>query len=311
MPNLGPKPAEVAPASVAQDPAALLPVSVLLLTYNEETGIETCLRNVCSFAADVVVLDSFSTDRTLEICRRYPCRIIQHEFLNFSEQRNWALQNIDWKYDWLLTVDADETFPEALIKEIGQALELPDINGYWINRRYIFLQRWIKYGGKYPLWTIRLYRRSKTRHEERASTAHALVEGRTAYLQNDIIHEDLKDLHSLLHRHNRYSTADAMELLMLEHGQLHQGVEPRLFGNVVERRRWIKDKIWPKLPFRPLLIFGYQYFFRLGFLDGYAGFVFCVLMGIQVFHMDVKLYEMRQRLARGLLEIDSRNVFRS
>ncbi len=288
-----------------------LPLSALLLTYNEETGIEACLKNICSFVEDVVVLDSFSTDRTLEIARRYPCRVVQHEFLNFAEQRNWALHNVDWKYDWLLTVDADETFPEPLMQEIGQAIQSPDVNGYWINRRYIFLERWIKYGAKYPLWTVRMYRRSKTRHEDRASTAHALVEGKTARLQNDIIHEDLKDLYSLLHRHNRYSTADAMELLLLEHGLLKRGVEPRLLGNVVERRRWIKDKLWPMLPFRPLLIFCYQYFARFGFLDGYPGFIFCVLMSIQVFHMDIKLYEMRRRLKRGLLELDSRNVFHS
>src|SRR5205807_346244 len=124
------------------------------------------------------------------------------------------------------------------------------------------------------------------------------------YLKHDIIHEDLKDLYSFLQRHNRYSTADAMELLLLESSQLKQGVEPKLFGNVVERRRWIKDKIWPKLPFRPLIIFCYQYFLRAGFLDGYPGFVFCVLMSIQVFHMDIKLYEMRQRVRRGLLEAD-------
>jgi glycosyltransferase involved in cell wall biosynthesis len=289
----------------------MLPLSILVLTYNEEMGIETCLKNVCSFAGDVVVLDSFSTDGTVEICRRYPCRIVQHEFLNFAEQRNWALAKIDWKYDWLLTVDADETFPEALVSEIGEALKVPDIDGYWINRRYIFLQRWIKYGAKYPLWTIRLYRRSKTKHEDRASTAHALVEGKTAYLKNDIVHEDLKDLYSLLHRHNRYSTADAMELLLLERGLLKRGVEPRFFGNTVERRRWIKDKLWPRLPFRPVVLFCYQYFARLGFLDGYPGFVFCVLMAIQVFHMDIKLYEMRQREARGLLKVDPRNVFRS
>src|SRR5436190_141530 len=145
------------PVGSAENRAGLLPISALLLTYNEEVGIEACLRSVCSFASDVVVLDSFSTDRTLEICRRYSCRVVQHEFLNFSEQRNWALEKIDWKHDWLLTVDADETFPSALIQEIGEALQTADsagVNGYWINRRYIFLQRWIKYGAKYPLWTI-------------------------------------------------------------------------------------------------------------------------------------------------------------
>src|SRR5258708_15048468 len=118
-------------AGATESRPAQLPLSVLLLAYNEEEGIETCLRNVCSFADDVVVLDSFSTDRTLEICRRYPCRIVQHEFLNFSQQRNWALgpENISWKHDWLLTVDADETFPAALVQEMAEALRTAESAG--------------------------------------------------------------------------------------------------------------------------------------------------------------------------------------
>jgi glycosyltransferase involved in cell wall biosynthesis len=289
----------------------MLPLSALLLTYNEEANIEVCLKNISSFVEDIVVLDSFSADRTLEIARRYPCRILQHEFLNFAEQRNWALQNIEWRHDWLLTVDADETFPPELVAELGPAIADSRFDGYFINRKYVFLGRWIRYGAKYPLWSIRLFRRSKTRHEERASTAHALVDGPTGYLQNDIVHQDLKDLYHLLARHNRYSTADARELLLLERGLLKKGVAPRLFGSPPERRRFIKDRIWPHLPFRPLLLFLYQYLFRLGFLDGYPGYVFCALMAVQVFHMDAKLYEMRQRADRGLEQLDPRNVFPS
>lgn len=289
----------------------LLPLSALVLARNEEANLHACLENICSFVEDVVVLDSYSADRTVEIAGRFPCRVLQHEFLNFAEQRNWALRNIHWRHEWLLTVDADETFPEELIREIGGAIRSSQYDGYFINRRYIFLGRWIRHGAKYPLWTIRLFRIARAVHEDRASTAHALVDGPVGYLKHDIRHEDRKSLYYLIDRHNKYSTADAQEMLLLEKGLLQQGVPARFFGNSVERRRAIKEKIWPRLPFKPLLLFLYQYFFRLGFLDGYPGAAFCLLMAIQVFHTDIKLYEMRQRLARGEIELDRRNVFPS
>ncbi len=164
-------------------------------------------------------------------------------------------------------MDSDETFPEPLVEDTCWAIQSPDYSGYFINRRYIFLGRWIRHGAKYPLWTIRLFRIGRAHHEYCASTAHALVDGRVGYLRNDIVHEDRKSLYFLLERHNKYSTADAQEMLLLERGLLKPGVPPRLFGNSVERRRYIKEKVWRRLPLKPLWLFLYQYFFSLGFLD--------------------------------------------
>ncbi len=122
-----PEQSPAAPPVLGRKGQRLLPISALVLTRNEEVNLLHTLENVCSFVNDVVVLDSYSTDRTREVAGRFPCRILQHEFLNFAEQRNWALRNIPWRHEWLLTVDADETFPEPLVEEIGSILNSTEI----------------------------------------------------------------------------------------------------------------------------------------------------------------------------------------
>ena len=271
---------EAAPSAAGVNPAKA-PVSVLVLTRNEEANIADCLKSV-GWADEVFVVDSFSTDRTVVIAERLGAKVCAHRFQGYAAQRNWALGHLPFSNEWVLMLDADERVSAALAAEIARVARDPleGRAGFYLKFRHIFLGRWLKHGGLYPTWLLRLFRRQRVRFEERPLNEHAILNGPAGYLQQPFDHQDRKPLADWVARHNRYAGLEAEEFLQeTVAGGYRSSIRIRLRGSQAERKRWIKLKVWNRLPLlvRPFLFFFRNYFLKLGFLDGRAGFVYHVL----------------------------------
>lgn len=295
-----------------------IPVSVIILTFNEELNIENCLKSIADWASEIIIVDSFSSDRTLEIVKKYTLNIVKHSFVNQAEQFNWALDNLKIKNDWIFRLDADEYLTEELKEEISSSLNpftprsaglrfrlgfgekeissSPEVNGYYIKRRVYFMNRWIKYGGYYPVWFLRLFRKGKARSEERKMDEHIILsEGQAGKLENDFIDDNKKDLSWWIEKHNNYASREAIERMDC---QLEINNHGEKMGGQAARKRWLKDNFYYRLPLfcRAFCYFIYRYFFLLGFLDGREGLIFHFLHAFWYrFLVDAKIYEYRQR----------------
>ena len=283
-----------------------IPVSVLIPAKNEESNLPACLESVAR-ADEVFVVDSQSEDRSVEISEEYGAQVVQFHFNGrWPKKKNWSLDNLPFKNDWSLFVDCDERITEELWDEIEQAIQKPGYNGYYLNRRVFFLGKWIRFGGKYPDWNLRLFRHANGRYEnlnteEIRNTGdnevheHVIVEtGEVGYLKEDMLHIDFRDLYHWLQRHNRYSNWEARVYYNILNGMAEDGtIGANLFGDAVQRKRFLK-KIWVRLPFKPLLRFVLFYFIRLGFLDGQAGYIYGRLLSQYEYQIGVKLFELQK-----------------
>jgi len=279
-----------------------LPISVVILTFNEQANISQCLDSVKNWAGEIFVVDSGSTDNTVHLARCYTDKIYTHEFVNYAAQRNWTQQNLPFTCEWVFHLDAGEHVMPELVVSMRQAFVagVDDTDGFLINRRAIFMGRWIKHGGIYPTYHQRLYRRQKGYCEEREYDQHFKVEGRVVKLQGDIIDEIATDLNSWTISHARWATAEAKEQLRQSHAQVPNSkqVAARLFGSAIERRRWLRQKLYGRVPLfvRPFGYFFVRYFLLLGFLDGIEGFIFHFLQGFWFrFYVDAKIWEAKRQ----------------
>lgn len=277
-------------------------LSVLIPTYNCESLIEDCIKSVKDIADEILAVDSGSADGTLEICKKYGARIISRKYHYSASQKNWAIPQA--KYDWILLIDSDERLTGRLRSEIKRLkraegvgaedfvgaensvgaenfLPLREIDGFKIARRHYFLGKWLKYGGRYPLFNIRLFRKS-CRYEDRDAHAHILLpKERVGELENDIIHYSDRDLEQILAKINRYSTYQANYMMKVS----ERGFDidwSEFFTNPFAFKAAIKD-IWFFIPFAPFWRFVYMYFLRLGFLDGREGFLIAILYSFEDF----------------------------
>jgi glycosyltransferase involved in cell wall biosynthesis len=280
-----------------------LPISVVVPVLNEEKNLPDCLSSV-RFCDEVFVVDSGSKDRTGEVSRRFGAEVVQFDYKpGGPRKKNWSLDSLPFKNEWVLLIDADERITPELEGEIRALFAAgPDADAYYLNRMHFFLGRWLKYGGNYPSWNLRLLKRNAGRYErlgtEELSSAgdvevheHIKVEGQAGYLKEPMLHEDFKDLSHFIDRHNRYSSWDARMRERLANGDGSvDSIQAKFFGQPVERKRFLK-KVWLKLPCKPLMRFLYMYFFRLGFLDGKAGFIYSAFKAVQEFHIGAKQYE--------------------
>ncbi|MGJ3245812.1 MAG: glycosyltransferase family 2 protein [Elainellaceae cyanobacterium] len=282
-----------------------IPVSVLIPAKNEEQNLPACLESV-SRADEIFVVDSQSSDRSGEIATHYGAQVVQFHFNGrWPKKKNWSLEHLPLRNEWVLIVDCDERIPAELWDEIATAIQNPDYNGYYLNRRVFFLGKWIRYGGKYPDWNLRLFRHAKGRYENLSTEEipntgdnevheHVVLTGNVGYLKSDMLHEDFRDLFHWIERHNRYSNWEARVYHNLLTGMGDDGtIGANLFGDSVQRKRFLK-KVWVRLPFKPLLRFILSYGIRLGFLDGRAGYIYARLLSQYEYQIGVKLYELRQ-----------------
>src|SRR5216683_4378341 len=247
------------------------PVSVLVPTLDEEVNLPECLRSL-AWADEIFVVDSFSRDRTVEIAREHGAQVVQHEFQSYSRQKNWALDNLPWRNEWVLIVDADERVPAELRCEIETVLRSSQYDGYYLNRRFIFLGRWIRHAGWYPSWNLRLFRHRLGRYDDREVHEHVVLDGSVGYLRNDLLHLDRRGLDAFVARHNRYSTLEAAaRLKALRHDPDRARLPVSFLASPVQRKRFLRERVWPRMPAKPLALFVYMYLLRRGFMDGRAG----------------------------------------
>ena len=289
-----------------------LPISVVVPVLNEEKNLPDCLASV-RFCDEIFVVDSGSKDRTGDVARQLGASVVQFNYKpGGPRKKNWSLDTLPFRNEWVLLIDADERITPTLQIEMWRLFEEgPRAEGYYLNRMHFFLGRWLRYGGNYPSWNLRLLKRNAGRYErlgtEELSSAgdvevheHILVNGATGYLDEPMLHEDFKDLSHFIDRHNRYSSWDAKmrERLAAGDGAV-DSIKARFFGAPVERKRFLK-KIWLRLPCKPLMRFLYMYIVRLGFLDGRAGLIYSAFKAVQEFHIGAKQFEAQlQRRADG------------
>lgn len=271
-----------------------VPVSVIIPTLDEEVNLPACLDSV-AWADQVIVVDSFSRDRTLAIARERGVHVVQHEFESYSRQKNWALEHLPFRHDWVLIVDADERVTPELRQEIEAVLAAPTCAGYYVNRKFIFLGAWIRHAGWYPSWNLRLFRHRLGRYDDREVHEHVVLDGRAGYLRTDLLHHDQRGLEAYIARHNRYSTLEASARFKAECNAVDRARLPvSLLASPVHRKRYLRERVWPKIPLKPVALFVYMYVIRRGFLDGRAGLALCVFHAFQEFMVGLKLAELRR-----------------
>jgi glycosyltransferase involved in cell wall biosynthesis len=273
----------------------LIPLTAIVLTQDEAGNIAKCLHAIASID-DVVVVDSGSTDDTLALARaaRPEARIFHHPFLDFGDQRNWALDNCQPRHEWILFVDADETCDPELLAEIEGFIRDPGsfVGGYVAGRNY-FLGRWLKHTTFFPSYQLRLLKQGEVRFRKMGHGQAEVTDGPLRYLRHGWRHEGLsKGVAQWIDRHNRYSSAEREHRRALASEPLAIG--EAFSSDAVVRRRALK-RLAARLPGRPLWRFLYAYVWRRGFLDGYPGFLYCLLYLAHDIHIAVKTAEAAYR----------------
>lgn len=281
-------------------------VTVLLAVKNEEVNIERCLKSL-RCAAEVIVLDSYSTDRTASIATQHGCKVIQFDYQGgYPKKRQWALESLSIKTDWVLLLDADEVVPPQLWDEIYSVTESSNhADAYFIRKGFHFLGRRFKFGG-FSHDALLLLKPGKARFERLIEVPgdkldmevheRLLVEGRVGRLNTPLIHEDFKGLQAYIDKHNKYSTWEAnLRFQCLKSGRYgEESVPAKLFGNVQERRRWLKN-VAVRVPFEAWLWFFYHYIVKLGFLEGRPGLIASQIRSQYIANVRAKLWEIKNR----------------
>ncbi len=271
-----------------------IPVTVMIFTLNEEIHLPRCLESV-RWCDDVIVVDSFSGDRTKEICEAQGIGLHEHAFEGFGPQRNWALDTIKTKHSWILILDADEWVPETLVRELERIARRDpgEFGAYRIRRRFHMWGRWLKRSALYPTWVVRFVRKGRVRYADRGHAETQTVDGKVGSLQSDLMDENLKGIDEWFERQGRYARKEAERELKEE-----QSAEPILSGIISSdplRRRAGLKRLGNKLPCRGLFYFVYAYVLRGGFLEGRDGFTFCVMKAMYQQMIAVKKYDLRRR----------------
>jgi glycosyltransferase involved in cell wall biosynthesis len=281
--------------------AAKLPISVIIPVRNEANNLPRCLQAL-NGVDEVYVVDSQSTDQTVEIARSCGAKVVQFHYRGgWPKKRQWAMDTLPITHDWILLLDADEILTPALAKEIRSAIQNPVVDGYFAQLRIRFLGRVLRHGDV-GLWKLILFRRGRGRYECRlreqdASMAdmeiheHVIVEGVVAKLKNPLVHENVESLSRYIQKHNEYSNWESR--ILLQSGNDHD-LPASLFGTQAQRRRWLKRNLfaWPG---SSLLLFLYRYVLRLGFLDGVSGLIYCTFQAVQMFHTKAKICELQKK----------------
>lgn len=291
-----------------------LDLTTIILTYNEERHIRRCLENVCPISKRVIVVDSPSTDGTVEICREFDnVEVVVHKYPgNQAAQFNWAIDNIHIDTEWVLRIDADEYLLPELVEEMFQKVpDMPaDVTGIELKRRHIFMGKWVK-RGIYPVILLRMFRVGKARYDNRMMDEHlALSEGRTVVMEHDFCDHSLINVSDYCRKHLNYAEREAAEIIIDSFDLRVDGEEP---GNKSQKakdaglgaqaqEKHKKKGGYNKLPlfWRSFAYFCYRYFLKGGFLDGKEGFLFAFIQGWWYRTMvDAKVLEARKAVLDG------------
>ena len=290
-------------AEAVQDIAAVtLPISVIVPVRNEGRNLRRCLESLRG-AGEVYVIDSQSTDDTVEIARSFGAQVVQfHYHGGWPKKRQWALDMLPLQYEWVLLLDADESLTPALASEMERAIRNPQVDGYYIGLEMFFLGKRLRHGGP-KLHKLSLFRRGKGAFECRAQQQdtsmcdmevheHVMVSGATRKLKERLLHRNVDNLSRYIHKHNEYSNWEAQVRRESgrEPGNDKRELRARFFGSQAERRRWIRKRFFA-VPGVSVFFMIYKYVFCLGFLDGVPGLIYCGFQGIQFFQIKAKLYE--------------------
>jgi glycosyltransferase involved in cell wall biosynthesis len=282
-----------------------VPVSVVIPIKNEAANLPRCLGSV-RWADEIIVVDSQSTDGSIEIAQQNGAAVVQFQFGGtWPKKKNWSLENISFRNQWVFILDADEVLPGGSEQEFASAIaEAGPIAGYWINRRFMFMGRWLQHA-YYPNWNLRLFRHSLGRYEKLTDSPtesgdnevheHVIVKGPTGRLRSEIDHYAFPSVEIFVEKHNRYSNWEAR----VAANRLIRGTAGHFNEMPVGMRRKLK-LLSHRLPFRPLLRFLYIYVWQKGFLDGREGYYFARLHAMYEFLCVAKTHELKKRAKSDL-----------
>ncbi len=268
--------------------------TVIILSFNSEATLAATLSSACKVSDEIFVVDSFSSDGTVDIARSIGTTVVQHAFEHYGAQRNWAIENLPITRPWQLHLDADEWMNDRLVAAIQGLPEEPEHSGYFVPRYLRFLGRVLRHGGMSPTWHLRLFRTGTGRCENRKYDQHFLLSsGTSGKLPGEMIDDIRMPLTEWTARHNRWSDGEVAELQTEE---TSTRVKPDAFGNPAQRKRFLRGK-YNRMPLfsRALAVFIYRFVFRLGVLDGTEGRIYWVLQTFWFrFLVDAKIWERRQ-----------------
>lgn len=291
-------------------------VAVIILTFNESLHLRRAIQHVASFAREIFVIDSYSTDETVKIATSLGARVMQHPFQNQARQFQWALDHAPITAEWVMRLDADEVVEADLAQEIVDKLpQLPsDVTGVNLNRKTIFMGKFIRHGGRYPLMLLRIWRRGKARIEDRWMDEHVyLLEGRAVTFHGGFADHNLLDLTYFTNKHNRYSSREAVEILNQRIGLLGARVDLTSVQTARQSRvkRFLKESVYNRIPFEisTFVYFLFRYVIQLGFLDGKEGLIYHSLQGFWYrFLVGAKLHELEHAIQNASSDSEIRST---
>ncbi len=281
-----------------------LPITALVMTKNEDKNLEACLSSICEFVEKIILIDSSSTDNTLNIAQKYNCEIYNFDSPFQSKLMQWALKNCKIDTEWIVRVDADERWTEKGFEELAIHIQKKDVNGLYISRKVFFMQKWLRYGGMYVNGFLVVFRKGTATMEDKIMDEHFKVEGKVINTNIDIIeanYDRQENIGLWTEKHNRYSTREAISFLTRKYNLDKQGNNiGNFFGSRIERKRWFKEHFFYKMPYfiRPFLYFIFRFFIQLAFLDGTPGFIHAILQAFWYrLLVDTKIYQI-EKLAK-------------
>lgn len=292
-----------------------MPVTALILTYNEGLHIERCLSRVVPYVERVVVVDSFSTDQTLTLAQQYGADILQRRFTNHAEQFQWGLDECKVSTAWVMKLDADEYFEETALSELRRRISISgdDVSGFEFRRKVYFQDRWMRHGRAYSAVLLRVWRNGRGSVEQRWMDEHVVVDrGRVERIKaGDLVDHNLNGLTWWIEKHNRYATRNMIDLINAEVGLFVEDGRLRRDASSARTTRWLKSSFYDRAPLylRALMLFLYRYIFCVGFLDGRRGLIFHFMQGLWFrILVDAKVDEARRVIAAHGVEAFKRQL---
>lgn len=279
------------------------PLSIVVLTFNESIHIQRCVESLFGLGARIVVVDSYSTDGTQKMAEMLGADVFENPFVNQAQQFQWAMDHCNVDSEWVLRLDADEVIDDELVRNIQDftANDGYGHNGAIFHRKHIFLGKWIRHGGRYPLPMLRLFRRGFAHIEQRWMDEHIVLDrGASRVLKGGFEDNNINSVGWFVDKHNKYATREMVDIMMKRlSNDVAEGITHGT-GYSIKFKRFIKENMYNKLPYfvRPTLYFLYRYFIQLGFLDGAKGFAYHFMQGFWYRALvDLKCMEVERLMA--------------